>query len=72
MEHPGYPPPTMLFRSLRMRVVGVPVDGEGLVVAAIPDGTRLVYLTPSHQYPLGVAMSLERRRQLRGSSGTTR
>jgi len=64
VEDPGYPPPTMLFRSLRMRVVGIPVDAEGLVVSAIPDGTRLVYVTPSHQYPLGMAMSLARRRQL--------
>lgn len=64
VEDPGYPPPTMLFRSLRMRVAGVPVDAEGLVVSAIPDGTRLMYMTPSHQYPLGVAMSLERRQQL--------
>lgn len=64
VEDPGYPPPTMLFRSLRMRVVGVPVDEEGIVVAAIPAGTTLVYVTPSHQFPLGMSMSLPRRRQL--------
>ena len=34
---------------------GVPVDGEGLVVAAIPQAARLVYVTPSHQFPLGTA-----------------
>jgi len=42
----------------------VPVDDDGLVVQAIPSGIRAVYVTPSHQYPLGVRMSLERRRGL--------
>jgi GntR family transcriptional regulator / MocR family aminotransferase len=64
VEDPGYPPATMLFQSLRMDVVGVPVDEEGLVVSAIPNGTRLVYVTPSHQFPLGMSMTLGRRRQL--------
>jgi GntR family transcriptional regulator/MocR family aminotransferase len=61
VEDPGYPPPRHLFESLGGRVSGVPVDDEGLVVDAIPRGTRLVYVTPSHQYPLGMAMSLGRR-----------
>jgi GntR family transcriptional regulator/MocR family aminotransferase len=54
----------MLLRSLGARVTGVPVDDQGLVVDAIPDDTRLVYITPSHQFPLGVRMSLARRTQL--------
>lgn len=37
------------------------MDAEGLVVDAIPAETRMVYVTPSHQYPLGVLMSLPRR-----------
>jgi GntR family transcriptional regulator / MocR family aminotransferase len=49
---------------LGCRVVGVPVDREGLVVTALPAETRLVYATPSHQFPLGWAMSLGRRREL--------
>jgi GntR family transcriptional regulator/MocR family aminotransferase len=64
MEDPGYPPPKDLFRVLGARVIGVPVDSEGLVVEALPAGARAVYVTPSHQYPLGVAMSLSRRRAL--------
>jgi GntR family transcriptional regulator/MocR family aminotransferase len=44
-----------------MDVAGVPVDAEGLVVEAIPPGTRLVVVSPSHQFPLGMAMSLPRR-----------
>jgi GntR family transcriptional regulator/MocR family aminotransferase len=64
VEEPGYPPAGRLFASLSARVVGVPVDAEGLVVAALPAHTRLVYATPSHQFPLGQAMSLGRRHAL--------
>lgn len=64
VEEPGYPPARELFRSLGAQVVGVPVDGEGLVVSALPADARLVYVTPSHQYPLGTPMSLARRTAL--------
>jgi GntR family transcriptional regulator/MocR family aminotransferase len=64
VEEPGYPPARRLFASLSARVVGVPVDAEGLVVAALPAHARLVYATPSHQFPLGRAMSLSRRHAL--------
>jgi GntR family transcriptional regulator/MocR family aminotransferase len=61
VEEPGYPPVRELFQSLGARVVGVPVDDEGLDVSALPHSARLVYVTPSHQFPLGVPMSLSRR-----------
>ena len=64
VENPGYPPPRNAFRALGCRVVGVPVDAEGLVVDALPDDARLVYVSPSHQFPLGMVMSLRRRRAL--------
>ena len=64
VEDPGYTPPRRLFESLGARVAGVRVDGDGLVVDAIPPNTRLVYVTPSHQFPLGMAMSLPRRMAL--------
>ncbi|GAA2998952.1 PLP-dependent aminotransferase family protein [Streptosporangium longisporum] len=64
VEDPGYPPARRLFRSLGARVTGVPVDAEGLDVSALPDSARLVYVTPSHQFPLGTAMSLGRRTAL--------
>jgi GntR family transcriptional regulator/MocR family aminotransferase len=41
--------------------VGVPVDKEGMRVDLIPDQTRLIYVTPAHQFPLGMPMSHERR-----------
>ncbi|MEV2268076.1 MocR-like pyridoxine biosynthesis transcription factor PdxR [Nonomuraea africana] len=64
VEEPGYPPARRLFRSLGARVAGVPVDAEGLDVTAIPRTARLVYVTPSHQFPLGTPMSLARRTAL--------
>ena len=61
VEDPGYLPACHLFRSLGAQVLGVPVDDAGMRVDAIPEAARLVLVTPSHQYPLGMAMSLRRR-----------
>lgn len=64
MEEPGYQGARAAFRGAGARVVAVPVDGEGLDVAAgsalCPDAA-MAYVTPSHQFPLGVTMSLSRR-----------
>ncbi len=64
IEDPGYPGARAALEGSGVQLVGVPVDSEGLDVAAgckrCPRG-RLVYVTPSHQYPLGVTMSLSRR-----------
>lgn len=64
MEDPGYPVARRAFLAHGCRVADVPVDAEGLVVEAIPRRARLVYVTPSHQYPLGMAMSMVRRQAL--------
>jgi len=67
IEEPGY---EFLRHTLTLsgcRLVPVPVDGEGLDVAAgikrCPNA-RVAYVTPSHQYPLGATMSAARRLQL--------
>lgn len=64
VEDPGYTAAHRLFETHRAQVAGVPVDSEGLVVGALPPRARLVYVTPSHQFPTGVAMSLARRTAL--------
>lgn len=64
VEDPGYGPPRQLFKTLGIRVVGVPVDRQGLIVDALPQGIRAAYVTPSHQYPLSVTMTLPRRQAL--------
>jgi GntR family transcriptional regulator/MocR family aminotransferase len=61
VEDPGYSPPRMLFRSLGLDMRPVRVDGDGLVVEELPAETRVVYVTPSHQYPLSLTMTLQRR-----------
>jgi GntR family transcriptional regulator/MocR family aminotransferase len=61
VEDPGYSPSRWLFESLGLDVTGVPTDGQGLIIDALPAAARLVYTTPSHQYPLGMTMSVQRR-----------
>jgi GntR family transcriptional regulator / MocR family aminotransferase len=64
VEEPGYAPPRLLMQSLGARVCPVQVDGQGIVVNAIPENARLIYVTPAHQFPLGMPMSLSRRIEL--------
>ncbi len=64
MEDPGYPGAAVVFRAMGARFCPVPVDSEGLDLEAGQlrwPRPRLVYLTPAHQFPLGVTMSLRRR-----------
>jgi len=61
VEDPGYPPLRATFEGMGARVVPVPVDEEGLVVEKIPPDARVIYVTPSHQFPSGMAMSHARR-----------
>lgn len=69
VEEPGYRRVRALYESVGAKVVGIPVDAEGLRVDAIPSAARIVYVTPSHQFPLGMPMSLERRVTLLGWAG---
>ncbi|WP_250526821.1 PLP-dependent aminotransferase family protein [Caballeronia sp. GAWG2-1] len=64
MEEPGYPPARAIFSALHARIAHVPVDEHGIVVDKLPRNTRLVYVTPSNQFPLGMPMSLARRIEL--------
>lgn len=64
LEEPGYGGAQACFAAAGLASVPVPVDGEGLDLARVPPGQaapRLIYVTPSHQYPSGVTMSLPRR-----------
>jgi len=67
MEEPGYPAARNAFAAAGTRIVPVRVDDQGLDVdhgiATSPDA-KLAYVTPSHQYPLGVTMTMTRRRAL--------
>lgn len=62
MEDPGYPSAKAAFAT--QRLVPVPVDDEGLNVAAgrvLCATARAAYVTPSHQFPLGVVLTMRRR-----------
>lgn len=64
IEEPGYFGAQRAFRAAGAQLVPVPVDEEGLNVASLQRcglNVRAVYVTPSHQYPLGVTMSAARR-----------
>jgi GntR family transcriptional regulator/MocR family aminotransferase len=67
LEDPGYPPTQELLRHMRIEPIGVPVDDEGLIVqagiAAAPRA-RVAVVTPAHQSPLCMALSLPRRMAL--------
>ncbi|OPB18128.1 PLP-dependent aminotransferase family protein [Pseudomonas sp. FJ2-5-13] len=66
VENPGYRAAGHAFALAGGQLHGVPVDGEGMdcqVLGTLND-CRVAYVTPSHQYPLGVVMSLARRLEL--------
>lgn len=63
IENPGYRAAGHAFAIAGAKLEGLPVDGEGMRCPA-GGGCKLAYVTPSHQYPLGVTMSLARRLEL--------
>ena len=69
MEEPGYRGARHALGTSAANVVAIPIDNEGIDVGAINRlGSRaqMTYVTPSHQYPLGVSMAVTRRLELLG------
>jgi GntR family transcriptional regulator / MocR family aminotransferase len=66
VETPGYTVAYDLLRLYGARLVGLPVDDAGFPVERIPPNSqaRLIFVTPTHQFPRGGAMSLARRLRL--------
>ena len=67
MEDPGYRGAQAILQALGAQLVPVPVDADGIDVDVgrrKAPHARLAYLTPAHQYPLGVTMSLARRTEI--------
>jgi GntR family transcriptional regulator/MocR family aminotransferase len=67
IEDPCYLGAQAAFNLANAHLVAVPVDNDGLMIQAgvkQAPRARLAYITPSHQYPTGVALSLERRIEL--------
>jgi len=63
-EDPGYLGTRRVFTSNGVKLFPVRVDAQGIIAADLPPQARVVYVTPSHQFPLGVSMSLARRLEL--------
>ena len=61
IEDPQYQGTREVLRTVRARVQPVPVDREGLDPARLPRNCRIVFVTPSHQFPTGVILPLARR-----------
>ncbi len=61
MESPGYLGASSVFASYGARLTPVRVDGDGAMPSTMAPDCRLAYVTPSHQYPSGEAMSAPRR-----------
>jgi len=64
LEDPGYPPMRVAFAAAGAKLAPVGIDEEGLIIEQLPADVRVICVTPSHQFPLGVTMSLRRRQAL--------
>ncbi|MDL4777435.1 MULTISPECIES: PLP-dependent aminotransferase family protein [Thermomonosporaceae] len=64
VEEPGYGRARAVLEGRGAQIVPCPVDEHGLIVEGLPDDLRLVYTTPSHQYPLGGVLPVPRRQAL--------
>jgi GntR family transcriptional regulator/MocR family aminotransferase len=64
VENPSYPPMRAAFEATGAKLIPVPVDADGMLIDRLPTRARVVCVTPSHQFPLGSAMSMTRRMAL--------
>ncbi len=61
IEDPQYQGTTQVLRAAGARLVPVPVDREGVNPAKLPNKAKAVFVTPSHQFPTGAILPLDRR-----------
>ena len=66
IEDPGFHQALRVFTFVGAKVVPKPIDHEGMVIRRLRNEPlpRIIYVTPSHQFPLGMSMSFERRNTL--------
>lgn len=70
LEEPSYDRVRKLFQVHGAQIVSVPVDEQGIQVECLSThAAKLIYVTPSHQFPTGVVMSRERRQALLDVAG---
>ncbi|WP_060826741.1 PLP-dependent aminotransferase family protein [Sulfurospirillum cavolei] len=65
VEHPGYPAAGTIFKQYGYAIAPIEVNASGLNIDALEQTTaKMVYITPSHQYPTGVSMPITHRMRL--------
>jgi GntR family transcriptional regulator/MocR family aminotransferase len=67
IEEPGYPQARLAFRTRTDRVIPVPIDASGMNIAAgkeLSPNPQVIHVTPTHQWPFGFTMSVQRRLEL--------
>lgn len=64
VEDPGYPDIRNIFALKTDQIVKANIDSEGLIVDEKLDGCKLIFTTPSHQFPTNMTMSAKRRKEL--------
>ncbi|AMP11941.1 bacterial regulatory s, gntR family protein [Collimonas arenae] len=66
VENPCYPSAAAALTLAGAQLVGIPLDQDGMDTTQLAQhaNCRMAYVTPSHQYPIGVTLSLQRRLEL--------
>ncbi|RJE91392.1 PLP-dependent aminotransferase family protein [Paenibacillus sp. 1011MAR3C5] len=66
MEEPGYSGVKSVLRNLGCTLISIEVESDGIDVSQLGDteNVKLVYVTPSHQFPLGMVMPIQKRYRL--------
>jgi GntR family transcriptional regulator/MocR family aminotransferase len=64
VESPGYGGANVAFHAAGAVISAIPLDAQGMTIAARKDTPRLIFVTPSHQYPTGRLMPIGRRLEL--------
>lgn len=64
LEDPGYPDVRNIFGLLDANVQCIPIDKQGIQIDERLNGSNVIFVTPSHQFPTTVTMSFDRRREL--------
>ncbi|WP_071396517.1 MocR-like pyridoxine biosynthesis transcription factor PdxR [Bacillus tuaregi] len=64
VEDPGFPVAWSSMRYRNMKIEPIPVDNQGICVDQISPHTKMIFTTPSHQFPSGVLMTANRRQEL--------
>jgi len=65
MENPTYKQAYSIFQGLNITTIGIPLDQHGMNLDALKNSSaNIAYVTPSHQYPLGIVMPIQRRLEL--------